>query len=150
MTALAHDIGFLLARASGLVVRSTNERLGRHGLRVRQYSVLTLVCEAQDGLSQRELAGVLGLDPSQVVLLLDELASAGLVQRTPSPADRRTKLVSATAAGRERQAEAAQDVDGAVYAQMADLTVEERYQLRALLTRVITGTGSETQPAQPG
>ena len=78
MTALTDDVGFLLTRASGLAVRATNAALADVGLRVRQYSVLVLADDAQDGISQRDLAEVLGLDPSQVVALVDELAAAGL------------------------------------------------------------------------
>ncbi|GAA4316157.1 hypothetical protein GCM10023162_22650 [Klenkia terrae] len=99
---LTDDLGFLLSRASGAVVRATNAALTSHGLRVRQYSVLVLACDAADGVTQRELADVLGLDPSQVVLLVDELAGAGLVERRPSEADRRTRLVVATDAGRRK------------------------------------------------
>src|SRR5688572_18521919 len=97
---LADDLGFLLSRASGQIVRATNAALAEHGLRVRQYSVLALACESEDGLSQRELATALGLDPSQVVLLVDELAAAGLVERQAPEADRRTRLVVVTREGR--------------------------------------------------
>src|ERR1700709_2417727 len=93
-------MGFLLSRASGLVVRSTNEALADDGLRVRSYSVLVLACAAADGISQRDLAETLGLDPSHDVLLVDELAAGGVVERRPSPSDRRTKLVAATDLGR--------------------------------------------------
>src|SRR3954453_23936137 len=91
MAALHDDIGFLLTRASGLVVRATNAALTDVGLRVRQYSVLVLADDTADdtadGISQRDLAEALGLDPSQVVALVDELAAAGLVERRPSPTD---------------------------------------------------------------
>src|SRR3954469_5443025 len=83
---LADDLGFLLSRASGQVVRATNAALTEHGLRVRQYSVLVLACEAASGISQRELSVVLGVAPSQVVLLVDELAAAGLVERQAAEA----------------------------------------------------------------
>src|SRR3954469_8825303 len=97
MTGLNDDVGFLLTRASGLVVRATNAALADLGLRVRQYSVLVLADDSADGISQRALAERLGLDPSQVVPLVDELAAAGLVERRPSPTDRRQRLVAATA-----------------------------------------------------
>ena len=64
----------------------------------------------RDGISQRDLAAVLGLDPSQVVLLVDELAQSGLVERRPSDIDRRTKLVCATPAGQQVRAAAVGDV----------------------------------------
>src|SRR3954452_3688256 len=100
MAALNDDVGFLLTRASGLVVRATNAALADVGLRVRQYSVLVVADAAADGISQRDLSEVLGLDPSQVVALVDELAAAGLVERRPSPTDRRGDLGAGTAAAR--------------------------------------------------
>jgi DNA-binding MarR family transcriptional regulator len=135
--ALTDDVGFLLSRASGLVVRASNAALAGHGLRVRPYSVLLLACDAEEGMSQRELADVLGLDPSQVVLLVDELTGAGLVERRVSGTDRRTKLVTATAAGRAVREAAARDVDGALAAQLGDLSADERGQLQELLTRLV-------------
>jgi DNA-binding MarR family transcriptional regulator len=140
--ALTDDVGFLLSRASGLVVRATNAALAGHGLRVRPYSVLLLACDADEGLSQRELADILGLDPSQVVLLVDELTRDGLVERRVSGTDRRTKLVTATAAGRTARDAAARDVDGALAAQLGELSPDERAQLQALLTRLVLGAGT--------
>jgi DNA-binding MarR family transcriptional regulator len=137
---LADDLGFLLSRASGQVVRATNAALAEHGLRVRQYSVLALACETADGLSQRDLATVLGLDPSQVVLLVDELAAAGLVERQAPEADRRTRLVLATQAGRRVREAARQDADAAVEAPLSLLGDVERDRLRDMLTRIWTAT----------
>jgi DNA-binding MarR family transcriptional regulator len=140
--ALTDDVGFLLSRASGNFVRASNAALLSHGLRVRSYSVLLLACAAEDGISQRDLAEVLGLDPSQVVLLIDELADAGLVERRPSGTDRRTKLVVATEAGRQVRAPAVDDVAAAVAAQLTELTATEQFLLRDLLSRLALGTGS--------
>jgi DNA-binding MarR family transcriptional regulator len=138
---LSADVGFLLSRASGVVVRATNAALAEHGLRVRQYSVLALACGFPDGVSQRELATVLGLDPSQVVLLVDELAVAGLVERRPSRTDRRTKLVVATDAGRQAQAAAERAAAQAVSESLGGLTEGQRGQLRDLLAEVVTASG---------
>ena len=137
--ALTDDVGFLLARASVNFVRASNAALLSHGLRVRSYSVLLLACAAEDGISQRDLAAVLGLDPSQVVLLVDELAESGLVERRPSAIDRRTKLVVATAAGRAARAAAVDDVAAAVAAQLTELTATEQVLLRDLLSRLTLG-----------
>ena len=137
---LADDLGFLLSRASGQVVRATNAALSAHGLRVRQYSVLVLACEAADGLSQRELATVLGLDPSQVVLLVDELVAAGLVERQAPEADRRTRLVVPTPEGRRVREDASRDADAAVEIPLKLLGDGERDRLRDMLTRIWTAT----------
>lgn len=142
MTALSADLGFLLSRASGLVVRASNAALAGEGLRVRQYSVLVLACDAAEGMSQRELASVLGLDPSQVVALVDELAEAGLVERRPDPADRRTRLVVASGAGRRRREAAAARVAEAALGPLGTLTAEERAMLGELLARVVADAGA--------
>jgi DNA-binding MarR family transcriptional regulator len=139
--AFADDLGFLMSRASGVVVRATNAALAEHGLRVRQYSVLVLAVEAPGGLSQRELGTVLGLDPSQVVSFVDDLVEAGLVERRTSPSDRRAKLVVATAAGRQVREAAGQAADAALEGPLALLGESERDHLRDMLTRVWTAAG---------
>ena len=138
---LADDLGFLLSRASGQIVRATNAALAEHGLRVRQYSVLALACETEDGLGQRELAAALGLDPSQVVLLVDELAAAGLVERQAPEVDRRMRLVVATPEGRRVREAARRDADAAMEIPLSLLGEAERDRLRDMLTRIWTATG---------
>ena len=137
---LADDLGFLLSRASGQVVRATNAALAEHGLRVRQYSVLVLACEASHGTSQRELAAALGLDPSQLVLLVDELVAAGLVERQAAETDRRTRLVVPTAQGRRVRELAGRAADAAVETPLGLLGDAERDRLRDMLTRICTTT----------
>jgi DNA-binding MarR family transcriptional regulator len=137
MPELTDDLGFLLSRASGLVVRATNAALAADGLRVRQYSVLVLACDARDGVSQRDLAQTLGLDPSQIVQLVDELAASGLLERRTSAADRRTKLIVATEKGRVVRKEAADRASAAVRARLHHLTDDERETLRLMLRRVV-------------
>ncbi|MGY1637684.1 MarR family winged helix-turn-helix transcriptional regulator [Geodermatophilus sp. SYSU D00742] len=145
-TVLTDDVGYLLSRASGLLIRATNAALAEHGLRVRSYSALLLACDATEGMSQRDLAEALGLDPSQVVLLVDELAAAGLVERRPSETDRRTKLVCATPEGHAVRESAQSAAAAAHAAQLEGLTAAEREQLRGLLGRVLQAG----QPASPG
>lgn len=136
-TPLTEDLGFLLSRTSGLVVRATNAALADDGLRVRQYSVLALAADAADGISQRDLARALGLDPSQVVLLVDELAAAGLVERRPSPIDRRTKLVAATDRGRRLRVRGSETAAAALRELLGVLSSEEQESLRLALRRVV-------------
>jgi DNA-binding MarR family transcriptional regulator len=139
MTGLTEDVGFLLTRASGLAVRATNDALAGLGLRVRQYSVLVLADDSADGISQRDLAEVLGLDPSQVVALVDELAAAELVERRPSPTDRRQRLVAATAKGVRLRRRADAAAAAGLQRQLGDLSADEQGTLRGLLQRVVAG-----------
>ena len=142
--AFVDNIGFLMSRASGQLVRATNGALAEHGLRVRQYSVLCLVCEAAEGQSQRDLAEVLGLDPSQVVALVDDLHRAGLVERRPAPGDRRTKLVVPTELGRDVRKRAAARAEARLVAALEPLTESEQATLRGLLARVVSLNVSAT------
>ena len=132
---LTEDIGFLLARVSGEVVRATNAALAPEGMRVRHYSVLLLACDSPDGISQRAMARILGLDPSQVVALVDELAQAQLVERQPAPTDRRAKLVTATEAGHRKRERATVRATDAVRGALGLLSADEQAMLRGLLWR---------------
>ena len=136
MGELTEDLGFLLARVSGDVVRATNAALAGEGLRVRQYAVLLLACDSRRGASQRAMARILGLDPSQVVALVDDLAQAGLVERQPAPADRRANLVTATEAGHRKRERAAVRAADAVRGALRPLSATEQATLRGLLSRV--------------
>jgi DNA-binding MarR family transcriptional regulator len=129
------DLSFLLARANALSLAAGNAALSEYGLRVRSYSVLTLAAGTSRP-SQRELAELLRLDPSQVVALVDELQVGGLVVRQPDPADRRANVVVATDRGRSVHAEASTAARAAEAALHHDLTDADRTQLTALLRRM--------------
>ena len=131
-SALTDDVSFLLARANAIALAAGNAALVEHGLKARSYSVLVLTSGVARP-SQRELAEFLRLDPSQVVSLVDELQSRGLVERTPDPRDRRANVVVATDAGRalvEVARESARRAEEGVHAQ---LTSDERATLARLL-----------------
>lgn len=134
-SALADDVSFLLARANAIALAAGNAALAEHGLKGRSYSVLVLA-SGDARPSQRDLAEFLRLDPSQVVSLVDELQSRGLVERRPDPTDRRANVVVATAAGRALAAaarEAARSAEQRVHAQ---LSRDERAALTDLLRRL--------------
>jgi DNA-binding MarR family transcriptional regulator len=57
------------------------------------------------GVSQRELAGLMRIEPSTLVRHLDRLEAEGYVERRADPADRRRLLVDVTPAGRARLTE---------------------------------------------
>lgn len=132
---LGTDISFLLARANAVSLATGNGALAAFGLKVRSYSVLALAA-GEAGPSQRELSAFLRLDPSQVVALVDDLESRGLVERRADPADRRANIVVATEEGRalfQRAQVATQSAERELH---ADITDAERAQLAALLRRI--------------
>ena len=80
-------------------------RLRASGLTVAGWSAMAEAVASPAPLSQRELARRLGVDGATLVATIDRLAGAGLVERAPSPHDRRVKLVVPTAQGRQVAAE---------------------------------------------
>ena len=74
---------------------AVSEALGLSFARVRALRRL-----ADEPLTLRGLAELLTADPPYVTLIVDDLEKRGLVQRTPHPEDRRSKLVQLTEAGR--------------------------------------------------
>jgi DNA-binding MarR family transcriptional regulator len=133
--ALASDVGFLLARSAARATRAANTELEAHGLKARQYALLR-TC-AGGGAPQRRIATTLGLDPSIVVAMVDELESRGLVERCLDPDDRRSKLVTLTARGRALGKKAAAAIAAAEDLVLSGLTDPERAEFTRLLRRVL-------------
>jgi DNA-binding MarR family transcriptional regulator len=92
-------LGFLLVRIGEAVDRDFVTSLTDLGLKPRHLRLLVLVDRAGE-LYQRELAGQLGMDPGNLVGILDSLEADGLVARTRGVGDRRQRLVSLTPSGR--------------------------------------------------
>ena len=140
---LFDDLSFLLARSNALSLAAGNAALRAHGLRVRSYSVLALAAGGRRP-SQRELAELLRLDPSQVVALVDELQARELVIRQPDPGDRRANVVTATDEGAALYARATVSVAGAQEDVFSSLSLEERSHLTTLLRSVAIPTPLRT------
>ena len=56
----------------------------------------------EEGLTQRALAGTLGVEGPTITRLLDSMEAQGLVERRPNPEDRRAYGIYPTPAGRAR------------------------------------------------
>jgi DNA-binding MarR family transcriptional regulator len=87
--------------------------------------------------SQRELAGTLHYDASNVTGIVDRLVERGLVERQVDPKDRRIRLVVITEAGIELRKQLIQLVltNGRT---LVGLTDDEQLQLRDLLRKIAT------------
>src|SRR5919106_6435260 len=98
-------LGFLLVRLGEAVDRDFVASLTDLGLKPRHLRLLVLVDRAGE-LNQRDLARQLGMDPGNLVGILDALEADGLVARPRSKGDRRQRLVSLTPSGRRLLARA--------------------------------------------
>jgi DNA-binding MarR family transcriptional regulator len=82
------DLLLLLSDIARLVRVEADRRARVHGLTRAQWVILKSVARAP-GLSQRELAELLEVEPMTVGRLTDRLEARGLVERRPDSADRR-------------------------------------------------------------
>ena len=90
------------------------------------------------GCTQQALAAQLSIDRTNLVGLLNELESEGLIERRRSPEDRRRHIVEVTPAGRETLAKAEfalAAVEDQVLAALDATQREALYQLLAQATR---------------
>ena len=137
---LAEHLGWLMSRASHAIGAALAESLSPLGLNIRDYTVLIAAERAAvEGSARTQLAltRAARLDKSTMVVAVDALEEAGLVERRPDPKDRRARIVVPTEAGRELLARAEGVVLRVEDEALADLGVEERRALRTLLTRLV-------------
>ncbi len=82
------DLLFLLHDIARLLRVSGDRRARAHGMTRAQWVILWQL-QRQPGLSQKELADFLDVEPISVARLVDRLAARGMVERRDDPADRR-------------------------------------------------------------
>ena len=131
---------FLLTQVGTHAAQRFAVRVGEHGLTPPQCGILGLL-RANPGISQQRLADVLGMQPSRVVALIDELESAGLVERTRDGADRRRNALALTAAGTTALAAIAAVATAHDDEVCRALSADERATLAELLTRIAADQG---------
>lgn len=82
------DLMFLLHDVARLLRVDADKRARAHGMTRAQWGILIWL-ERQPGLSQKELAEILEVEPITVARLIDRLEHRGMVERRPDPKDRR-------------------------------------------------------------
>jgi DNA-binding MarR family transcriptional regulator len=125
---LAEDLVWLLAQASHALKTELTAALEGLGVSPRGHHVLATAMGRE--YTQTELARIVGLDKTTMVVTLDELEAAALAERAPSPTDRRARIVAVTKAG-EQKVRQAEEIAARLHADvLAALPAGER---RALL-----------------
>jgi DNA-binding MarR family transcriptional regulator len=133
-------LGFLLSQVGAHAAALFAERLEPLGLKPPHAGILHVIREA-DGLSQQALGERLGVFPSRLVGLLDELEQRGLVERRDSPADRRSYALRLTGAGREALERIGRIADEHQEVLCAALDGSEQAQLAEFLGRIAAQQG---------
>jgi DNA-binding MarR family transcriptional regulator len=135
---------FLLAQLGAHAARGFGDRIAALGLTPPHAGLIRKVA-SDPGISQQALAEHLGIMPSRMVALVDELESKGIVERRRSTEDRRNYALELTPAGRQVLGELSRIAAEHEEAVCAALSKDERLQLRDLCRRI-----AEQQGLTPG
>jgi len=137
-----HDqlLGPLLDLLARRLRGAAEAELAAFDLRPRHVIGLTLLRDFGEH-SQTALATSLGIDPTNVVALLNELESAELIERRRSPEDRRRHTVVLTPAGARRLAEIENALARLEHRLFAAMEGEDQRTLYELLQRAASATG---------
>jgi MarR family transcriptional regulator for hemolysin len=98
------DLIMLLNFISRAYRKVVNRVLATHGLSDSQALPILMLGRLGDGVRTGVLAEHVGVEGPSLVRQLDQLSSAGLVERRDDPDDRRVKTVHLTEAGRAQAA----------------------------------------------
>ena len=127
---------WLISQTSMHAHRLLTDGLATAGSRGYHYRLLAALQEFGPA-SQARLGRRTGMDRSDVVAALNELAGHGLVERAPDPADRRRNIITITPAGAAHLRRLDSLLDDVQDELLAPLSSAERQQLIHLLTRVL-------------
>jgi MarR family transcriptional regulator for hemolysin len=135
------DLGWLLYNANWALATAMTAALSPLGLSGRAYHVLRAATSGEH--TQKALAEMVGIDKTTMVVTVDELESAGLAERRPSPSDRRAHVIAVTKTG-ERKLAKAEAVQEQVQRQALEaLPASERKELMNALGTVVQGLMSD-------
>lgn len=132
---LRHAPSWLINLVSAHSHRLVAARFAAAGARGYHFRLLAALDEHGPS-SQAALGRNTGIDRSDVVAALNELAAKGLVERSPDPSDRRRNIVTLTADGSRHLSELEKVLAGIQDELLAPLSPDEREQLIGLLTRL--------------
>lgn len=133
-----HGASILLSHLARLVRAQSESALEPLGLRPRHLVALTVLRD-NEGSTQQGLAGLLSIDRTNLVGLLNELETDGLIERRRDVDDRRRHLVAITGKGSRRLEEAEEALAEAEDRVLGALDPEQREQLYSLLQLASAG-----------
>ena len=128
-------MGFHLRRAQISVFNRFGRVIARDRVTPGQFGILVMI-NANTGLTQSALAKAVGVERSTMVATIDGLEHKGLVERKPSPVDRRSYALTLTPAGRTLLTKLKRKVRDQEKRILADFGEAERTQLMTLLHRI--------------
>ncbi|RAI00491.1 transcriptional regulator [Acuticoccus sediminis] len=105
--------------------RALDAHLASAGLTAATWVPLVHLSESGGGITQKELAVLVGVDGSSLVRVIDILAREGLIERRRDESDGRARLIHLTPGGEQRVAEIYRQLAEAEREMLADLTDDD-------------------------
>jgi DNA-binding MarR family transcriptional regulator len=139
---------FLLAQLGSHAASQFARRLGELRLAPSHAGILNIL-DRNPGITQQALSSMLGMVPSGLVALLDDLEARGFLERRRNQEDRRRHAVYLSEAGRAAMRQIAEVSRKHQRSLFAALSEEEQNQLGELLERVADQLGL-THGVHPG
>jgi MarR family transcriptional regulator, transcriptional regulator for hemolysin len=143
---LASDLCWLMSRASHALTTELTAALEGKGISPRAHMVLATAMTGE--FTQTELARMVGLDKTTMVVTLDELEAAGLAERRPSPGDRRVRVIAVTPAGKRKVREAETVLDRVREDVLSSLGQREREVFLEALGKLACGRLAQPVPCE--
>jgi DNA-binding MarR family transcriptional regulator len=143
----AGNLAWLLYKAHWALAAELTAALAPLGVSARGYHVLRGALSGEH--TQTELAEMVGLDKTTMVVALDELERAGLAERHPSPHDRRARIVVVTAQGKRKVAEADEVLERVQTDVLTELSAREGVELMDSLGKLVEGRLAECVECTP-
>jgi DNA-binding MarR family transcriptional regulator len=135
------DLLFLLHDVARLLRVDADKRASAHGMTRAQWGILIWL-DRQPGLSQKELAELLEVEPITVARLIDRLEARGMVERRPDPKDRRIWRLHLRPPARAmlneinvQRAEMTRMVSDGIDEDTLDIMIEALLRMKTTLTR---------------
>lgn len=136
-------IGYNARRAALAIIGRVLPRLAPYGLRVVDFSVLTVIAH-NPGITSRQVCSALDILPPNLVGLLRSLEKRGWVEKREHPSDRRAQGLYVTGSGAEVQARAQAEVAAVEHGRLTNLDAQQRATLIYLLRKVYEASDSQS------
>lgn len=131
---------FLIAQVGAHAASQFAKRLQTLKLAPQHAGILRIL-NSTPGITQQALAATLGMVPSRLVVLVDEMEQRGLIERRGNPEDRRRYALHVTEKGHSTLEAISQIAREHSQALLAGISEGEQQQLAVLLQRIADQQG---------
>ena len=136
MDAVYTKPGYLFRRMQQIAVAIFMEECRDFDLTPVQYAALVAI-QTHPGIDATRLSAVIAFDRSTLGSVIERLESKQLIERAPSPVDKRVKLLSITKSGAALLRDIVPSVDRAQARMLQPLKLADRKTLMTLLSQLV-------------